>query len=195
MLPLLALLGLSAGAGVNISTPVGDELWYDQGLPHELNLTSFTWRAGIDWDASPHWRLSAAWLDAGVQHITATITNDANYDNVAHRCLNNPCSPLYQWQESGRWYGTELLIEWRSSWLGLAVGGVRYVSDWAVNNNNYVERRWAPAAAVAVNIGDAGELRLDAVALCKFNHCWDYAGPGPQRYAFLITYSLRFDVD
>jgi hypothetical protein len=193
MLPLLALLGLTAGAGVNVSTPVGDELWYDQALPHELNLTSFTWRAGIDWDVSPHWRLSATWLDAGVQRITATVTNDANYDNVAHRCLNNPCSPLYQWEESGRWYGTEFLVEWRRSWWGAGGGIVRYVSDWAVNEENFVERRWAPAIALTADVG--GELRLDAISLCPFNNCWNYVGPGPQRYAFLITYNIRFGMD
>lgn len=190
MFALALAVGLTAGAGVNLSSPVGDEFWYDQALPHTLKLTSFTWRAGVDWDVE-RWRLSATWIDSGVQHVTATVTPDANYDNVAHRCRNSPCSPLAQWTESGRWYGAEFLVEWHPSWWGVGAGVVRYVSDWQFNGTRGTERRWAPAVAAFTAVGP-GELRLDAVYLCTLNHCWNYAFPPPQRYAFLVTYVLRW---
>ena len=108
---------LDVGAGVtkfSCTICSSDGTWIQTGLPHDMTMTSFAYRAGAGyrWQA---WSVQASYVNLGVakirQHYTVV---DEQYNPKAHSCLA-PCTNLGPFHTHDLMEGAELTASytWR----------------------------------------------------------------------------------
>jgi hypothetical protein len=151
LLPLvLALPALAhawdfeVGAGVAHFADRGNMFWYQEGLPHQLQLTTPALELGVTGDVVPHLAWHADVVYMGRVRTDAVATpDDANYDPVAKSCRGQ-CIARSNFTGRGDSIGARLTLEpytyvagWR---IGIEAGAyitrnrwTETVYDWRPN--------------------------------------------------------------
>ena len=150
---------VEVGAGVAQSSTKGDGIWYQEGLPHTLNLRSPAFLIGVTGDLTPHlaWHVDAVSLGSYSVDSWDT-TADADYSPASHQCLRN-CTNLAHFMGSGRVYGIAAMLEAHTQgrWqVGVEAGPFLYHSSWSVQVPNYFAAAGWPANTTPAQVAPWG---------------------------------------
>ena len=173
-LPLAAqAVTLEAGIGVAQFKDRGNMFWYQEGLPHQLHLTTPNVEIGLTGDVLPHlaWHADAVYMGPVRTDAVAT-PDDANYDPVAKYCRGQ-CIARSNFTGRGYSWGARLTLEpythvagWR---IGVEAGAyltrnrwTETVYDWSPNPDDGLGLRtirvddtsgWRVVPTVGASIG------------------------------------------
>lgn len=165
--PVAHAVDLEIGAGVAHYTPRGDMMWYQEGLPHKLDLTAPALEIGLAdtfWQSgawSVDWRASYVYI--GSMHSDAIATDDANYDKGTKSCIG-VCTEQDRYMTTGHMSGLRLTLQptytyngWR---FGIEGGAYIYKPTFHANvyRPDYVghvsyDSGWQVAPVVGASIG------------------------------------------
>jgi len=115
-----------AGVGASHYTPYTDGLWYQQGLPHSLQVNALAAEVGVvknvwqsgNWGVDLH--LDYAYLGQ-INYNAMATPSDANYNTQTKGC-NGQCWPLSNFVGSGHDQGVYLTVEPHYDWQGFRFG-------------------------------------------------------------------------
>jgi hypothetical protein len=199
---------LTAGVGASHTTLIVDGFWYQQALPHTLQMNSFAWRIGVSQRVSSVWSASISYANNGVQHSNAIATTDAGYDNKNHVCLSHPCLPTARFVGIWSANGVAASVDWHWRDWSVGTGPYFYSPKSVVTTLDYVG--YPPPTYVAIyrssgttHLGTDTNLsyhwrsltlRGDSYLVCPLNRCKsELIPPYIGRHVFTVTanWSLR----
>jgi len=104
-----------AGLGLSTFTTLADGTWYQQGLPHTLNLKHMGATAGFTGELYAHgnWSLRYHLDYVFVGHVSSdamATPDDANYSVKTHSCIG-ACLPLAEYVGNGNDQGVVLSLQ------------------------------------------------------------------------------------
>jgi len=160
--PLAHAASIEVGAGVARSTTQGDGVWYQEGLPHRLNLHSPVFLLGVTGDLTQNlaWHVDAVSLGSYSVDSWDTAA-DADYSPASHQCLRN-CTNLAHFMGSGHVYGIAATLEahTQGKWqIGLEAGPFLYHSSWSVQVPNYFAAAGWPANTAPAQVAPWGWMQ------------------------------------
>lgn len=202
---------IGLGAGVAAAQRPPDGFWYQQALPYSWRRDTVAWRLSAGVGTSVHTSLTLAYVNEGIQRLTAVATTDANYDKDHHRCLSDPCRPTDLNVEWGSYNGFTLTEEVHTlgrTRFGAGVGAYLWKQDWrwdgspiddrgglppgVTHRSSHGSYHLAPTVALSTRYG-RHELRADYLVLCFLNRCLSESYmPTPWRSAVVLTYNVHF---
>jgi hypothetical protein len=162
----------------------GDNVWYQQGMPHALRLNAPMWSLGL---TGPIYRTASWGVDWHVDYVNlgnassdCTCTPvDANYDVANHRKLNLYDAPDAHYHGNGRAQGIALTLEpyvlYRGWRVGVEGGLFPYRPAWEEDVTGW---SWTAAAPVQnVHLGTPHAVQWGKVVGASI-------GRGPFRVAY-----------
>jgi hypothetical protein len=113
------------GGGIAHYTTRGDMMWYQEGLPHKLDLNAPVIEAGLSGNVvqQGRWGLDwrALWVYVGNVSSSAIATYDDNYDKRTKSCIGQ-CKALDLYTGNGHMNGLRLTLEPNYTWNGWKFG-------------------------------------------------------------------------
>lgn len=157
------------GAGAAHYTPRGNMMWYQEGLPHKLDLNAPVYEAGLVDTAWSHGRWSLDWratfVYVGSVHSDAIATYDDNYDKATQGCIGT-CAALDRYMTTGHKTGIRLTLQPTYTYNGWRFGvesGVYiyrptfhanvYTPETVINVSGTTRIQFAPVVGVSVGRG------------------------------------------
>jgi hypothetical protein len=162
---------IEIGAGISHYTPRGNMMWWQDGLPHKLDLNAPAFeigladrfytrgRWGVDWHAG--------YVYLGNVHSDARATADHNYSKETKSCIGT-CLYQNRFVGNGHTQGIKLTLEPNYTWngwkLGVEGGAMAYIHTWnvnvynsqgdlLVNTNSERKVRFAPVVGASISRG------------------------------------------
>jgi hypothetical protein len=133
-------LHFELGAGVSWYQPIGDGVWVQYGMPHNLNLSAPVLMGGLtgpvlernSWGVD--WHIDYVYLARVTSQCSCTPI-DSNYNVVTHALVPNPVPvPNAQFDGSGDAQGIAITLEpylkYRGWRLGVSAGLFPYRPSW-----------------------------------------------------------------
>lgn len=143
LLPLAAqAVDFEASVGASRYSTIGNMTWYQEGLPHTLDLSSAAVQVGATGAILPwlDWHADYVWL-GNVRSDAIATPDDANYDPVAKACRGE-CVARSRFVGTGRVQGFAFTLEphvdvnrWRFSVSG---GPFLYRANWDVTVSDWI---------------------------------------------------------
>jgi hypothetical protein len=205
-----ALAGLSSaanvevGAGLSHTTLVMDGFWYQQALPHTIELDSFAWRVAVSQPISSVWSASLSYANNGVQHSNAIATTDLNYDNKNHVCLDKPCSPTARFVGIWSANGIAASVDWHWHEWSVGSGPYFYSPKSTVTTLDFQPVAHPPTTYRSSGTTHLGAdtnlswhwrsliLRADSYLVCPDNRCKsELIPPYIGRHLFVLTLNWK----
>jgi hypothetical protein len=197
---------LEAGVGASHYSGTVDDLWWQQGMPHDLHLSAPAWRVGVQFNAVnyqpeswvPGVALHLVYLNAAqasMRSIAApdedpNVYNNVNggyYNTATHSC-DKYCGPERNFVSGGRLQAFALTIEpfWeRGKWrFGIEAGPALFRSTWDATATSLTDTPWWGPAGSVETFHHTPKWEVGAVVGASVGY-----GPWSLRYNYILAKS------
>jgi hypothetical protein len=190
-----------AGFGVSSSATAGNGAWYQEGLPHTLDMRHRTFMLGLTDDFAPGWAWHAQYVHLGKFSSDALAADrDEDYDAATQTC--KPGCNVARYRGSGTLHGLTATIERHMTTsagarLGVEGGLLLYPPQWSIQVDNWKPSKdapgmtiyyknphdWQPGLVVGASVGmsDWG---------LSLRHYWDKCTPSADACLWKRTWTI-----